>query len=221
VTTKNLNFRAPPALAIAEGATTPDPGIMGVSVWSTTLLKPVVWTGSLWTAYTGGVARAQNRSLAAQTLPAATATYIAGSALALPAAGLVVGSCFRWTFSLAKTAAGVAASTVSVRIGTAGTVADAAVLTFTKPVGTAVADEGKIVVEMVVRSIGATGVVAGEFTMTHKFAATGHMTVPAFNQVVISAGFSTTAATQVGLAITTGAADVCDIQLCMAEAWAL
>jgi hypothetical protein len=186
-------------------------------VWSTTLLKPVVWTGSLWTAYTGGVARAQNRSLAAQTLPAATVTYIAGSALALPAAGLVVGSCFRWTFSLAKTAAGVAASTITVRIGTAGTVADAAVLTFTKPV----ADEGKIVVEMVVRSIGATGVVAGEFTMTHKFAATGHMTVPAFNQVVISAGFSTTAATLVGLAIATGAADVCDIQLCMAEAWAL
>lgn len=51
---KNLNFQAPPALAIAEGAATPDPGIVGVSVWSTTLGRPVYWTGSQWTAGTSG-----------------------------------------------------------------------------------------------------------------------------------------------------------------------
>lgn len=48
-----LGFVAPPALAIAEGATTPDPGIAGVSVWSSTLGRPVHWTGALWTAGTG------------------------------------------------------------------------------------------------------------------------------------------------------------------------
>lgn len=52
--TKSLRFEAPPALAIAEGATTPNPGIVGVSVWSTTLLKPVYWTGSAWTAGASG-----------------------------------------------------------------------------------------------------------------------------------------------------------------------
>lgn len=51
---KNLNFQAPPALAIAEGAAAPNPGIVGVSVWSTTLGKPVYWTGAAWTAGAGG-----------------------------------------------------------------------------------------------------------------------------------------------------------------------
>lgn len=51
---KNLNFQAPPALAIAEGAASPNPGIVGVSVWSTTLGRPVYWTGSQWTAGTSG-----------------------------------------------------------------------------------------------------------------------------------------------------------------------
>lgn len=54
---KNLNFQAPPMLALAEGATTPNLGttMRGVSVWSTTLGKPVYWTGTQWTAgATGG-----------------------------------------------------------------------------------------------------------------------------------------------------------------------
>lgn len=51
---RNLNFQAPPPLAIAEGATTPNPGIAGVTVWSTTLSKPVYWTGSQWTAGASG-----------------------------------------------------------------------------------------------------------------------------------------------------------------------
>jgi hypothetical protein len=54
VATKKLNYQAPPALAIAEGAATPDPGIVGVSVWSSTLGKPVWWTGALWTAGAAG-----------------------------------------------------------------------------------------------------------------------------------------------------------------------
>jgi hypothetical protein len=54
VTAKQLGFKAPPALAIAEGATTPDPGIVGVSCWSSTLAKPVYWTGTQWTAGASG-----------------------------------------------------------------------------------------------------------------------------------------------------------------------
>ena len=51
---RNLNYQAAPPLAIAEGATTPNPGIAGVTVWSTTLLKPVYWTGTQWTAGSAG-----------------------------------------------------------------------------------------------------------------------------------------------------------------------
>lgn len=49
MTTKTLSFKSLPQLAIAEGATTPNPGIAGVWVWSTSLSKPVYWTGSIWT----------------------------------------------------------------------------------------------------------------------------------------------------------------------------
>lgn len=50
MTIQSLRTIAPPALAIAEGATTPDPGIVGVSCWSTTLAKPVYWDGTIWSA---------------------------------------------------------------------------------------------------------------------------------------------------------------------------
>lgn len=47
---KELSFQKPLSLAIAEGATTPDPGQAGVTVWSSTLNRLVYWTGSIWTA---------------------------------------------------------------------------------------------------------------------------------------------------------------------------
>ncbi len=167
------------------------------------------------------VAKAFNRSLAVQSLTATNANYITGSNITLPAAGLVVGSCFRWTFNLTKTAAGTATSTINIRAGTLGTVADGVIANFTKPSGTAVVDEGKIVVEAVVRTIGASGSMVAEFFMGHTLAATGHLTTPANVQNGVFIGFNTTAVTQVGLSITPGTLDVCTIQMCMAEAWAL
>lgn len=50
---QELSFQKPMVLAIAEGATTPNPGQAGVSVWSSTLGKPVYWTGTQWTAVQG------------------------------------------------------------------------------------------------------------------------------------------------------------------------
>lgn len=51
---KQLHFQAPPSAAIAEGATTPNPGIVGAAAWSTTLNRMVWWTGSIWTASPSG-----------------------------------------------------------------------------------------------------------------------------------------------------------------------
>lgn len=48
MTRKSLSFEALPSLAIAEGATTPDPGQSGVWVWSSTLGRPVMWNGTNW-----------------------------------------------------------------------------------------------------------------------------------------------------------------------------
>lgn len=50
MTASQLGFQALPPLAIAEGATTPNPGIAGVYAWSTTLVAPVLWNGTKWSA---------------------------------------------------------------------------------------------------------------------------------------------------------------------------
>lgn len=54
MTRRALGFEAPPSIAVAEGATTPDPGIVGVRAWSTTLSAPVHWDGTQWTAGASG-----------------------------------------------------------------------------------------------------------------------------------------------------------------------
>ena len=46
----DLSFRAPLNLAIVEGAITPDPGAIGVRIWSTTANKALVWNGVVWAA---------------------------------------------------------------------------------------------------------------------------------------------------------------------------
>lgn len=48
MTTRQLGFKGPPQLSIAVGATTPNPGITGVEVWSTTANAMLQWTGSNW-----------------------------------------------------------------------------------------------------------------------------------------------------------------------------
>lgn len=163
-----------------------------------------------------------NASVAAQLPVAATRTYIAGSALAIPVNKLRVGACFRWRLNLTKTAAGVAASTFDVAFGVNGTVADVARLSFAKPAGTAAVDEGWVEIVCTIRTIGATGVAVGEFTLIHNGNATGHATIPVVCVSNVSAGFDMTVAALIaGVCITTGAADAVTIQLVTAEAWNL
>lgn len=153
-----------------------------------------------------------NFSATAQLPVAATRTYIAGSALAVPLDGLVAGATLRWTFNMTKTAAGTATSTFDICFGTAGTTADTAQVSFTKPAGTAAADEGYVIIEAVVKSVSATGVVVGEFIMLHNLAATGHLQIPAAVVNVTSSAFdNTTAGLIAGVCITTGASDAITI----------
>ena len=49
--TKSLRYEGLPELAIAEGATTPNPGISGVRAWSTTLSRVMYWDGSKWASF--------------------------------------------------------------------------------------------------------------------------------------------------------------------------
>lgn len=157
---------------------------------------------------------ATNFSVAQQAPAAATRTYVTGSNLTFVAGALKIGTILRWTLDLTKDGNGSAASTFDICFGTAGTTADTARVSFTKPAGTAVADCGRVVIEAVVRGpLSASGVVAGHFTMTHNLAATGHATIPVVDVTTVSSAFNVLTPTNVGLCITTGAADVITIEL--------
>jgi len=71
---------------------------------------------------------------------------------------------FRWWITLSKTAAGTAATVVTVRTGANQSTADTSRLALTSSTAqTAAVAEGIIMVTAVVRSVSATGVVAGGF----------------------------------------------------------
>lgn len=56
---KDLSFRSPPQLAVAIGATTPNPGIPGALVWSTSLAKLLLWNGTNWGLTSGAAGVSQ------------------------------------------------------------------------------------------------------------------------------------------------------------------
>jgi len=160
----------------------------------------------------------------AQTPAATTRTYITGSAITVPVGKLRIGSFFRWEFDMTKTGAGSAASTFDICFGTAGTTADTARVSFTKPGGTAAADVGLVTITAVVRGpLSASGVVSGNFQLTHVGGATGllgHCVEPAICVNTISSGFDVTVASLiVGVCITTGASDAITIQQVIAQAF--
>ena len=159
-----------------------------------------------------------NSAAGAQAPVAATRTYITGSNVAITAGRIAVGTLLRWRFGMTKTAAGIATSTIDIAFGTAGTTADTAQVSFTKPAGTAHADEGFVEIEATVTAIGTSGVVTGEFRMIHTHATQGHMTIPAACVLTTSSAFNTSTVTDIGLCITTGASDAITIGICTVEA---
>jgi len=173
--------------------------------------------------YVRNLAQFVNFSTTSQAPAAATRTYIAGSQVAMPAAGrLQIGTMFRWSFNMTKTNAGVATSTFDICFGTAGTTADTARVSFTKPAGTAAADEAKVVIEAIVRGpLSSSGIVVGEFTLIHNLSATGHAQVPCVVVNTVSGTFDVTLPTFVGVCITSGASDAITIQQVITEVFNL
>lgn len=168
----------------------------------------------------GGL-RLRNQSVAQQAFTAATIAYFTGSALAIPQGTyLRAGSRFRWRWNMTKTAAGTATSTIAIVFGTAGTTDDTARVSFTKPAGTAAADEATCEINATVRAVSNTaGVVVGTFAMGHNLAATGHAQIPFVSLFTVSGSFDNIVdGLIVGLVMTTGAADVVTVESMQAEA---
>ncbi len=159
-------------------------------------------------------------SVADQTINAAASALLTGSKITIPQGKLRIGTILRWRISLSKTAAGTAANTFIVRLGTNGTIADPAIITFTLPVGTAVIDQGEIVITITIRGpLSASCVAQGLLRMVHNLSATGLATVPCVVLQVLSGTFNpTTAALFASLSCTTAASTVLTFQQVMAEA---
>jgi hypothetical protein len=117
------------------------------------------------------------------------------------------GTIFRWTMALTQGATGGGTMAYVVRIGTAGTIADTARLTFTfTSVATAVVDTGFANIEVVVRNVGTAGVLAGVLRFTHPLTLTGFLTGGDMVVQTTSAAFDNTVANSVvGLSMTTNA----------------
>lgn len=155
----------------------------------------------------GGI---ENASVASVAAGFAADTYMAGSPILVPNSSFRVGSIYRFVFDMVKTAAGTAAFTATLRIGTLGTTADAAILTFAFGAGTAAVDTGIFEIWAHIRSIGAAGVMTGMCRCTHHLAATGLISTGASGTGIIlntSAAFDTTVANSIiGVSVNGGAA---------------
>jgi len=165
-------------------------------------------TGAAIFTNTALIRQAVNQSLSAQGPGFASDTYLAGSNVSVPATGLKAGTRYRLVFDVSKTAAGVAAPVITLRFGTAGTVADAALVGLTLPAQTAVADVGRFAVDVTFRSVGSgtSAVVQAMASLIHGLAATGLSTSSAPVQIGTSSGFNSTPANSIiGASINGGA----------------
>lgn len=50
---QQLSFQAQLRLAVAENASSPNPGFAGVQIWSTSANKTLTWNGSNWISEAG------------------------------------------------------------------------------------------------------------------------------------------------------------------------
>lgn len=145
---------------------------------------------------------------ASQTIAGNSDTYIAGSAPTMVPAGsrLQVGTWYYCKFRIVKTAAGVAAPALVLRVGTAGSTADTARCTFTFAAQTAVIDEGEIEVMANFSAVGAAAVLQGNAKLSHRLVTTGlNVTAVQTFIAVTSASFDSSTATRMGLSLNVGA----------------
>jgi hypothetical protein len=153
----------------------------------------------------------QMQSSVAQATGFASDTYLVGSGHTIPVAGKWrAGSIYRCKFEMAKTAAGIAAFTVNLRMGTLGTTSDASIVSLAFAAGTAAADEGIFELLANFRSIGSgtAAVVSALIWCSHHLAATGLISTGASGFGLIkatSSGFNSTTQTKIGISVNGGA----------------
>lgn len=192
-------------------------------IWPDSTSSKLSYKDDAGRAYTvGGVIRNWNT---ADVVATGVDTYLTGSSLAVPSHLLQAGTTFSWRIVFTKSAAGTAATTFIIRVGTAGTTGDAARITFTLPASTAAVDTAEVDIFAILRNTGAAGILAGNLVLNHNTPNTdlvagagiaGLSSTPVLQGN--SSGFDTTiAATIIGLSTNPGASGVYTHQIIVAE----
>ena len=188
--------------------TTPSSGVL--IVYGDNGSKQVTAKNDAGRAFT--IPGVKNWSTADQAIvgSASTEVYITGSSLAIPQHLMQVGTLLQWRmFVLRNSGAGLNAPTWSIRVGTAGTIADAARVSFTGVAQTAAADQGTVLITAVLRSTGAAGVLVGGLSLNHQGNTAGLANVPCLTLYQAPAGFDTTVpGLIVGVSVNPGAASI-------------
>jgi len=161
-----------------------------------------------------------NQSVAQQGAGFATETYLTGSNISIPNSSLQAGARYKLIFDVSKTAAGTATPIIRIKIGTAGTTADATILTFTFLAQTAVADIGTFEVWVTFRSVGSgtSAVIQGTAQVRHRLSATGLQNLPSPTLQVTSGGFDSTVSNLIiGASVNGGASAAWTVQMVQSE----
>jgi hypothetical protein len=162
-----------------------------------------------------------NGSTAQQSLSGADA-YLAGSAVVIPAGGWQAGTTYKCFFDVTKSALGVAAWAVSIRMGTAGSTSDPIILTITSPYAqTAVADTGHFEVWVNFRTVGSgtSATIVVDLRFMHNLTTTGLSVGGQFilGSGTLSAGFNSTTPTTIGVSFNGGSGFSGTVQVVQAE----
>lgn len=150
-----------------------------------------------------------NSSVAAVSAGYATDTYLAGSSIVIPAAGLWKATTqYYCMFDMTKTAAGIATPIINLRMGTLGTTSDAAIATQTLAAGTAAADTGIFEMWANFRTVGSgtSAVVQLVSRLTKGLTTTGLTNTATIivHTLTTSSGFNSTTQTTIGLSFNGG-----------------
>lgn len=129
-------------------------------------------------------------------------TYLTSSGILIPACGMQVGQLYEWHIMVTKNATGTSAPVFIVQTGSAQSTADTDRLTLTGAAATAATGGGVIVVSVLVRTVSATGVIVGNFTVPQLSFGAGQQTT------AVSGTFDNTAlgGQYVSLSVNPGAA---------------
>ena len=137
----------------------------------------------------GGLSR--NDATASQGAGFASDTYITNSGIQIPSFGMRAGQLAVWYIGVTKTAAGTAATVLTVRLGAGQSTSDTSRVAMTQQVAqTATAADALWIVVCSVRSVSASGVVAATFTTgATAFGSGGNAASSTFDNTAVAGQF--------------------------------